>query len=159
MKYFVLSIIVLLAACDANDVFVTGYNLGSSMDTNVICTRQNQIISAKLAEESKSTAYIEVEYFYDNSYGPDASIHIKPIYEYELYWSHEAIKPMLGHHKVIVELKHPGRTDFPDVIDIKKAEIMLRVQEHDKQRNSYFTHKLSSSFFELEKMFYKPEKG
>lgn len=154
MKNIIIIIcIVFLSGCDGTKSFISGYKIGSNNELGVICTRQNQIISTKVVEKTEESAYIEVEYFYDNSYGNNASIHIEPLVD--VYWPHQSIKPMPGQHKVIVKLNHPGMGNTPDVISVKKAEVMLRVLEFDKARKSSYSSKLTSKFFKLEKTFEK----
>ncbi|MFL0810049.1 MAG: hypothetical protein K6L76_13525 [Agarilytica sp.] len=157
MKYTLIFTIVLLASCDSTKGFISGFQGGSSSDVGIVCSRQNQILSVKLVDETDQSAYIEVEYFYDNAFGPNASIHIEPVVD--VYWPHQSIKPMMGHHKVIVKLSHPGMGNSPEVISVKKAEVMLRVKEYDNKRDSYRSSKLTSSFFKLEKVFNKPSRG
>jgi len=153
MKYLLLSILLVLSGCDSAKSFISGYRIGSNDELGVICTRQNQILSAKLVDETEEMAFIEIEYFYDNSYGSDATIHVEPTLD--IYWPHQTIKMMPGQHKVILKLTHPGMGNSPEVIKVTKAEVMMRVSEFDKVRKSTFSSKLSSQFFEFEKVFKK----
>jgi len=153
MRILFLTLTLVLSACDAAKSFVSGYRIGANDELGVICTRQNQILSAKLVEETEAAAFIEVEYFYDNSYGNDATIHIVPVVD--TYWPHQAIKMMQGQHKVIVKLTHPGMGNSPEVLKVSKAEVMIRVSEFDKVRKATFSSKLTSEFFTLNKVFTK----
>ncbi|GAB1258692.1 hypothetical protein [Aurantivibrio plasticivorans] len=153
MRAFLLLFVAFLASCDAKEGFISGFSIGADTDISILCSRQNQILSASVVEETDESVFVEVEYFYDNSFGDNASIHIEPLAD--LYWTHQSIKPMLGQHKVIIKLNHPNFGNSPDVIEVKKAEVMFRIKEYDEQRKSYLSSKLTSHFFALEKTFYK----
>lgn len=114
----------------------------------------SELISVIPIEKTDTYALFEVEYIYDGKYGKDVSIKIKPIVDVA-YWSHENVLAIPGHHKVTILLKHPGWSNVPDVIDVNKVEILMKVSIYDQERDKNYSHKMLTKLLDFNHSFHR----